>query len=53
MPGLEWPLVLRADFMCRYQEKGYDSQLPDNLLTKQASQSALSSAGKMAQTLAG
>lgn len=35
--GLEWPLVFRADFMCRYQEKGDDSQLQDNLLTKQAS----------------
>lgn len=41
MSGLEWPLVLRADFVCRYQEKGDDSQLQDNLLTKQASQSVL------------
>lgn len=41
MSGLEWTLVPRADFMCRYQEKGDDSQLQDDLLTKQASVSVL------------
>lgn len=43
--GLEWPLMPRADFMCRQQEKGNCTQLQDHLLTEQAPSS--SSSGRM------